>query len=58
MKITIYFFSGTGNSLKVAKDLSQYLENVELVQIRQERLTQQLYTDADVIVGGVFKFSH
>jgi formate hydrogenlyase subunit 6/NADH:ubiquinone oxidoreductase subunit I len=49
MKTTIYFFTGTGNSLKVAKDLSLHLENVELTQIRRERLTQQLHTDADAI---------
>jgi formate hydrogenlyase subunit 6/NADH:ubiquinone oxidoreductase subunit I/protein involved in ribonucleotide reduction len=49
MNITIYYFTGTGNSLKVAKDLALHLENVELVQIRQHRLAQQLHTNADII---------
>ena len=33
MKIVIYYFSGTGNSLKIAKDLSNKLEGCELVPI-------------------------
>lgn len=49
MKTTIYYFTGTGNSLKVAKDLSLYLDNVELVQIHQEQLIQPLYNIAEVI---------
>lgn len=49
MKTIIYYFTGTGNSLKVAKDLARYLENVELVRIGQDKLTQQLYTKADTI---------
>ncbi|MDQ7097070.1 EFR1 family ferrodoxin [Desulfosporosinus sp. PR] len=49
MNTTIFYFTGTGNSLKVSKDLAQYLENVKLVQIRQERLSQPLVTDAEVI---------
>lgn len=53
MKTIIYFFTGTGNSLKVAKDLSQYIDNVEVVLIYQEQLNEELKTDAD-IVGFVF----
>ncbi|MFX1256885.1 MAG: EFR1 family ferrodoxin [Promethearchaeota archaeon] len=33
MKTTIYYFSGTGNSLKIARDLSEKLEECELVPI-------------------------
>ena len=33
MKTTIYYFTGTGNSLKIAKDLSEKLEECELVSI-------------------------
>jgi len=33
MKTTIYYFSGTGNSLKIAKDLSVKLENCEAIPI-------------------------
>jgi flavodoxin len=31
MKTTIYWFSGTGNSLKIAKDLAEKLEDTELI---------------------------
>ena len=33
MKTTIYYFSGTGNSLKVAKDISAKLGDTEVIQI-------------------------
>ena len=33
MKTTIYYFSGTGNSLKVAKDIAEGLKDTEIVQI-------------------------
>ena len=33
MKTTIYYFSGTGNSLKVAKDLAGKLKDTELIPI-------------------------
>ncbi len=33
MKTVIYYFSGTGNSLKFAKDLSDKLEKSEIVPI-------------------------
>jgi ferredoxin len=33
MKTTIYWFSGTGNSLKIAKDLAEKLEDTELIPI-------------------------
>lgn len=33
MKTTIYYFTGTGNSLKIAKDLSQRLDECELIPI-------------------------
>ncbi len=33
MNTTIYFFSGTGNSLKIARDLAEKLENTELIPI-------------------------
>lgn len=49
MNTIIYYFTGTGNSLKVAKDLSRYLDNAKLVSIRQERLTEELFTEAGVI---------
>ena len=33
MKTVIYYFSATGNSLVVAKDLAKGLDNVELIPI-------------------------
>ncbi len=33
MRTTLYYFSGTGNSLKVAKDLSEKIDDCELVPI-------------------------
>ncbi|HEY5561751.1 MAG TPA: EFR1 family ferrodoxin [Clostridiaceae bacterium] len=33
MSTTIYYFTGTGNSLKIAKDLKNEIENTKLVQI-------------------------
>jgi len=33
MKTTIYYFSGTGNSLKVAKDIASGLKDAEIIQI-------------------------
>ncbi|MFX0024617.1 MAG: EFR1 family ferrodoxin [Candidatus Hermodarchaeota archaeon] len=33
MKTTIYYFSGTGNSLKIAKEITERLEDTELIPI-------------------------
>lgn len=38
MKNRIYFFTGTGNSLKVAKDIAKALPNCELVAIYKDTL--------------------
>lgn len=35
MKTTIFWFSGTGNSLKVARDIAEKLGDTQLVQIRK-----------------------
>lgn len=49
MSTTIYFFSGTGNSLKVAKDLSEQLEDSKLVQISKKNLSITNDTSSDKI---------
>lgn len=49
MSTTIYFFSGTGNSLKVAKDLSNQLEDSKLVQISKDNLSITSDTSSDKI---------
>jgi ferredoxin/flavodoxin len=38
MKTTIYYFSGTGNSLKVAKDIAAKIENTEVIQICKDNM--------------------
>lgn len=38
MSTIIYYFSGTGNCLKVAKDLKEHLEEATLVQIRKNNM--------------------
>lgn len=46
---TIYFFSGTGNSLKVAKDLNAQLEDSKLIQISKKNLSINNDTSSDKI---------
>lgn len=45
MGVTIFYFTGTGNSLKIAKDVAEKLENCELVPIaklwRQDRIVSE-----------------
>ena len=38
MKTTIYYFSGTGNSLKVAKDIATELKDTEVIQICKDNM--------------------
>ncbi|MEG0774888.1 EFR1 family ferrodoxin [Clostridium sp.] len=38
MTTTIYYFSGTGNSLKVAKDLAKEIQDTKLVQITKDKM--------------------
>lgn len=38
MKTTIYYFSGTGNSLKVAKDIAAELKDTEIIQICKDNM--------------------
>lgn len=38
MSTTIYYFSATGNSLKVTKDLSEQLTDTEIVQISKKSI--------------------
>ena len=44
METTIYYFTGTGNSLKIAKDLAKRIENSELVPMAR-------FVDQDHIVA-------
>jgi len=38
MKTVIYYFSGTGNSLKVAKDIAVKLKDTEIIQICKDNM--------------------
>ena len=38
MDTTIYYFTGTGNSLKIAKDLKDDLGNTSIVQICKDSM--------------------
>lgn len=50
MKTTIYYFSGTGNSLKVAQDLSVNLGDTELISIAKAiKEKDKISTSADTI---------
>lgn len=53
MNTTIYYFSGTGNSLKVAKDLSEQLEDSKIIQICKNNMSISKDTQSEKI-GFVF----
>ena len=53
MKTTIYYFTGTGNSLKVAKNLSEKLEDCELVPIAKVWEDDRLASSSEK-VGFIF----
>ncbi|MBN7773556.1 EFR1 family ferrodoxin [Clostridium aminobutyricum] len=53
MNTTIYYFSGTGNCLKVAKDLSEQLEDAKIVKISNKNMSYLKDTQSDAI-GFVF----
>ncbi|WP_238917110.1 EFR1 family ferrodoxin [Clostridium sp. YIM B02555] len=53
MSTTIYYFSGTGNCLKVAKDLSEQLEDSKIIQISKNNMSTSEDTQSDKI-GFVF----
>lgn len=64
MSTIIYYFSGTGNSLKVAKDLRAFFDDVELVKINEDKLNQKISTKAHrigfvapIIFGGIPKLA-
>ncbi len=53
MKTTIYYFSGTGNSLKIARDLTNKLDECELVPIAKIWQMESLASTSEKI-GFVF----
>ncbi|MBY8985524.1 MAG: EFR1 family ferrodoxin [Candidatus Lokiarchaeota archaeon] len=53
MKTTIYFFTGTGNSLNIAKSISKKFENCELVPIAKVWQVKNLTAESEK-VGFIF----
>jgi len=53
MENTIYYFTGTGNSLKIAKDLSEKLDNCNVVSIAKNISKVNTFNPKD-IVGFIF----
>lgn len=49
MRATIYYFSGTGNSLKIARDLSSELDQAEVIFIPDVIGNDEIRADADVV---------
>ncbi len=47
MTTTIYYFSGTGNSLKVARDLAEQIEDCELVPMARLWQRQRIVAEVD-----------
>jgi ferredoxin/flavodoxin len=56
MGTTIYYFSGTGNSLKVAKDLAEQIEGSKLVQIRKGTFINEDLSEKIGIVFPVYYY--
>lgn len=46
MRTTLYYFSATGNCLKVARDIAQELGDTEIVSIPKVMGNSEVYTDA------------
>lgn len=53
MRTVIFFFTGTGNSLKIAQDLQNELGDTKLIQICRTNMALNAYEDAEA-VGIVF----
>jgi len=52
MNVSIYYFSGTGNSYRVAKSICGGFENARLINIAKEQNTVR--TNSDQVIGIVF----
>ncbi len=49
MKMTIYYFTGTGNSLAVARDLAAEYEGAELLPVARLIHQESIVLDADIV---------
>lgn len=57
MKLKIYYFSGTGNSLSVARKISESVEGSELINIAKLDLTQKTEGEAMGIVCPIYMYN-
>lgn len=56
MKTTVYYFTGTGNSLKIARDIAEKLDGAELVPIARTGNSVQVTSESTGIVFPVYMF--
>lgn len=49
MKTTIFYFSGTGNSLAICKTIQEQLEDVQLLKVNRQLLDRTITITSDVI---------
>jgi ferredoxin/flavodoxin len=49
VKTVIYYFTGTGNTLAVARDLAQELGDTQLIPLRQAMYSGGIIVDADIV---------
>lgn len=54
MDTIIYYFTGTGNSLKIAKDLAAAIKGTQLIQISHGNINQKVNHDGIKRIGFVF----
>lgn len=49
MKTTVFYFSGTGNSLSICKAIKDQFKNVDLIKVNKQLLSRDLTLKSDVI---------
>lgn len=49
MKTTVFYFSGTGNSLSICKAIKDQFKNVDLIKVNKQLLSRDLTLESDVI---------
>lgn len=49
MSATLYYFTGTGNSLFIAKSIASKLEDATLVPINQAMLSKDIHVNTDIV---------
>ncbi|RDU21889.1 EFR1 family ferrodoxin [Anaerosacchariphilus polymeriproducens] len=49
MSATLYYFTGTGNSLFITKTIAAQLEDTTLIPINQVKLSKEIFVDTDIV---------